>query len=542
MSIQLRFALLLSLFFGGMVLTLLLLRRMEHAEAGALVRTDRDTRAQLLEHWVDAASRALPQFASDLAQSEDLANLLAHAELEASRAKFAASLHASGVASLWLLRDDGQPIFSVSAAGVTAPSATPLSPADFTALVSQTPHPRFFAEQDGTLLEICIRRLQPLATAAQRPWLMLAKRWDDAHLRSLAALTEGNASLVARHAVGRAPASDRHVQITRPLADWQGRTLRVLRVDYEIPALESAVQSTARQSNVFIVFALLLTTAFGLALYRWVLRPLRQIEHSLASRDAALVTGLSKQPNELGRVAELVATSFDQQAALEREVAERRRTQVSLERSEASLRENLEERARLGRDLHDGVIQSLYAAGMGLAGVRMQLRPEQTEAATRLEQTRAALNETIHDVRNFIIGLEPEALRLQTFSQAVAGLLEVMRGMRAFQSSVEIDESLARRLTLAQRVHALQIAREAVSNALRHGQASHIQVALRQRGEFAEFEVIDNGRGFDASATSQGKGLANFADRARELGGELLVDSRPGEGVRVKLAFSLLIL
>jgi signal transduction histidine kinase len=172
----------------------------------------------------------------------------------------------------------------------------------------------------------------------------------------------------------------------------------------------------------------------------------------------------------------------------------------------------------------------------------MQLQPEQIDAATRLEQTRAALNETIHDVRNFIIGLEPEALRLQTFSQAITALLEVMRSMRAFRSTVDVNEALAARLTLAQRVQALQIAREAVSNALRHGAPSHIHIALRERGEFAEFEIADDGRGFDPATAPEGKGLTNFAERARELGGELTLDSKPGEGTRVRLTFSLLIL
>jgi signal transduction histidine kinase len=107
---------------------------------------------------------------------------------------------------------------------------------------------------------------------------------------------------------------------------------------------------------------------------------------------------------------------------------------------------------------------------------------------------------------------------------------------------VDVDEELAAQLTLAQRVHALQIAREAVSNALRHGHATHIGIALRRHGEFAEFEVVDDGQGFDVGASAAGKGLVNFTARARELGGELAVNSQPGKGTRVQLVFSLLIL
>jgi signal transduction histidine kinase len=300
------------------------------------------------------------------------------------------------------------------------------------------------------------------------------------------------------------------------------------------------VQADWRQARVFFAFGLLLIVAMWLALQAWILRPLSRIGDSLASDQPQLVADLSREKSELGRVAQLVRSSFEQRDALQREVRERAIAQAARERSEAALRANLEERSKLGRDLHDGVIQSLYAAGMGLTGIRALLRPEQTEAAARLEQSRAALNETIHDVRNFLIGLEPEALKLQTFSQAVAALLDMMNGIRPFHSRVEIDEALATGLSLAQRVHALQITREAVSNALRHGEASRISVALRSREGQAEFEVTDDGRGFDPNAgASPGKGLGNFAQRARELGADLNVDSEPGRGTRVRLVFSL---
>jgi signal transduction histidine kinase len=284
---------------------------------------------------------------------------------------------------------------------------------------------------------------------------------------------------------------------------------------------------------------MLLIGAVGLALQFWVLRPLQQISYSLAVDNPRTVEALSQQRHELGQIAQLVRTSFDQRNSLKRENAERTQAQEALQRTEHALRQTLDQRSRLGRDLHDGVIQSLYAAGMGLAGIRELLQPEQVEAAARLEQTRGALNETIHDVRNFIIGLEPEALRLQTFSQAVLALLDTLHGVRVFSSDVKIDEDVAQRLTLAQRVHALQIAREAVSNALRHGAASKVTVSLESTGSHARFEIIDDGRGFDPNAMPNGGGLRNLTQRAHELGAELTVESKPGEGTRLKLIFSL---
>ena len=92
-------------------------------------------------------------------------------------------------------------------------------------------------------------------------------------------------------------------------------------------------------------------------------------------------------------------------------------------------------------------------------------------------------------------------------------------------------------------MHALQIAREALSNALRHGAANTIHIIVQARGPSVEFEVSDDGAGFDpAASTGPGKGLANFAQRAQELGAELTVQSSPGGGARDNLIFSLIML
>jgi len=543
MTIKLRLALLLSLLLSGFVLAVMVLRGLERSEMNRMLAAERQSRAQLLNRWIDLTSRTLPQFAADAVQAEELGAWLAEGTSAAARAKLAAGLAAADVSELWILKSDGTPLLHVAAKGGAPDAPPPLEAADFAALVVETPSPRFFVELATGLAEVCVRRLPPERPAGAA-WLIAARRWDEGQLRALESLTEARVSLRGTHEHVQTAGSDEgRVELLRPLHDWRGHPLRLLRVEGRAPEIEATIQADWRQAQVFFVFGLFVIAAMALALHQWIVRPLSTVIESLASGDPAGVTVLAKQRSELGRVAGLVVESFGQRQALLREVEQRTRAQEALERSEAALRRNLEERARLGRDLHDGIIQSLYAAGMGLAGIRALLQPDQAEAAARLEQTRGALNETIHDVRNFIIGLEPEALKLQTFAQAVGAMLEVMRGIRAFRSTTEIDESLAGRLTLAQRVHALQITREAVSNALRHGHANSIHVALRPLGEFVEFEIVDDGSGFEpATGVSQGKGLANFAQRARELGAELDVQSEPGRGTRVRLVFSLLFL
>ena len=539
MSIRLRFTLLLSLLFGGFLLTLLALRSFERTTRSEIAEEDRKARSLMLNHWLDAITRELPQAATEFAQSKEFAATLAQTDSSLAREKIATALEQANLLALWLVAGNGEVRLHVSVARGSTPLPLPLTPAEFVELVTETPNPRFFVDHDGALLELGIRRVQP-AIDAHRPWVVVARKWDGTLLNILATLTESTLSLRSTEALARTPERPDHLVLLRPLQDWRGRTVRVLRLDYAVSEAERSMKSGERQTLWILVYSMLVLAALALALHRWVLHPLARIRDSLASNDSAPAVPLSEEKSEFGRVAELVISSFAQRQSLQREIEERRNTEQTLARSEAKLRENLEERARLGRDLHDGVIQSLYAAGMGLAGIRTHLRPDQTEAAIRLEQTRGALNETIHDVRNFIVGLEPEALKLQTFSQAVFNLLDTMQSLRPFRSRVEMDDELSALLSLSQRVHALQIAREAVSNALRHGEASQITIALRRRGDFAEFEVTDDGRGFNtASSISPGNGLDNFVQRAGELGGQLVVDSHPGKGTSVKLSFSL---
>ncbi len=534
MSIQRRLALLLGLLLLGFAATLWLLRALSRAELEQMMGAERRARAQLLGHWIDVTTREVPQFADDAAHSEEFLRQIAPTATAPARARLADALASNGLEALWVLRPDGTARLEAFARGVANAPALPLARDELATLMAETPSPHFYVADGADLLEVCVRRL---AESPER--LLVERRWDAARLRALGDLTDGKVSLLAGDDAAEPPHSPTQIVLLRPLADWRGHALRTLRVAYEAPEIAQVTQTDGRQALVFVAYGVLLIAAVAVALRGWVLQPLRKIGASLARNDPEVVKTLSSEKSELGEVAQLVRTSFDQRAALEREVEERTRAHAALERTETALRRNIEERARLGRDLHDGVIQSLYAAGMGLAGMRDLLRPEQSEAAARLEQTRAALNETIHDVRNFIIGLEPEALKLQTFSQAVTALLDTLHGGRQFRSVVRIDEGLAARLTLAQRVHALQITREAVSNALRHGSANHVSVGLRSVGNFAEYEIADDGRGFDPAASPSTGGLRNFAQRANELGAELTVDSKPGQGTRVRLVFSL---
>jgi signal transduction histidine kinase len=243
---------------------------------------------------------------------------------------------------------------------------------------------------------------------------------------------------------------------------------------------------------------------------------------------------------EIDTLTKLAESSAAQGAELSRERDVRRRAEEDARLKQTLLSQSLEEKIRLGHDLHDGIIQSLYAVGLTVESIRPLLTSDPAEADRRLEQSRAALNRTIRDVRTYITGLSPDRLRRGGFAHALDTVLAEVSAGRTVRFDVKVDESAAAQLGPEQTVDALQISREAVSNALRHGGASLITVRVHEGDAEVCLLVQDNGTGFDAHAPGAGgHGLANIRARAARLGATVRLTSQPGEGTRLVVTLPL---
>lgn len=236
---------------------------------------------------------------------------------------------------------------------------------------------------------------------------------------------------------------------------------------------------------------------------------------------------------DLGRLEQLAQTSAAQTVELRSERDSRRRAEEDLALTAAELNRSLEEKVRLGRNLHDGLIQSLYALGLTLESARTLLRSDPAEADRRIESCGAAINASIRDVRAFITGLTPDQLQRSGFAGALEASLAELRAGREVSFDIKIDEDAALLLNAAQTTETLQIAREAVSNALRHGGASLINLRVHQNETEVCLLVQDNGTGFDPAARGTGHGLANMRARAQQVGATLRLTSQPGQGARL---------
>lgn len=195
----------------------------------------------------------------------------------------------------------------------------------------------------------------------------------------------------------------------------------------------------------------------------------------------------------------------------------------------------LEERERIGMDLHDGAIQSLYAVGLGLEAARSML-PKATPARERIGQATSQLDAVIQEIRRYILELRPRGLTGTSLPEGLADLAQRLDDDARVSVTLAVSEAVGH-LPPATTAHLLQVAGEALSNVLRHAAATGAHISVGREGHRVIMRIRDNGRGFDPDAAfAAGRmGLRNMRARAHLLGGDCAIISAPGQGTEVRV-------
>jgi signal transduction histidine kinase len=195
----------------------------------------------------------------------------------------------------------------------------------------------------------------------------------------------------------------------------------------------------------------------------------------------------------------------------------------------------VEERERIGRDLHDGIIQRLYAVSLSLEDVGEIALEDPTEVPARVDRAIDSLQTTIGDIRHFILGLRPGLLGASDLAEGLEHLAAEVRFASVITVETDVDAEVAASLDDDQATQLLGLAHEALSNVARHSAATVARVGLSAEGAIVLLMIEDNGVGFDPEgATSPGhQGLANMRERADILGGSMAVERPSGHGTRI---------
>ncbi len=192
------------------------------------------------------------------------------------------------------------------------------------------------------------------------------------------------------------------------------------------------------------------------------------------------------------------------------------------------------DRERISRELHDGIIQSIYAAGLLLESIQHLIPEDPDKAQALLGRVMASLNDTIQEIRRYIFDLRSDRPD-ETLEAGLRRLLRDFHINTLLQTNLEIKGDAGQLLTLERRRHILQITREALTNTARHAHAQLANVELIYEKDALYITICDDGVGMEQLQVSKGHGLRNIRERARLLDGALRIESAPDAGMTLHL-------
>lgn len=195
----------------------------------------------------------------------------------------------------------------------------------------------------------------------------------------------------------------------------------------------------------------------------------------------------------------------------------------------------LEERDRIGMDLHDGIIQSIYGVGLSLENALHTVDEDSGLAKVRIKESIEGLNRAIRDIRAYILDLRPRQMGNDGLMSGLKRLATEYRANTFAEVNLKGPEKELIELPQVSALALFHICQETLANAAKHAGAKRVDVNVWMTSDRVAMEIRDNGKGFMMEKMSMtiGHGLSNMATRARAVGGEVDISSAPGEGTTI---------
>lgn len=337
-------------------------------------------------------------------------------------------------------------------------------------------------------------------------------------------------------------------------------------------AAETLAPVRRLRNGILLLGTLSLVTVLGATLFgaRRLVRPVKD----LTDATQRIAGGDLDQPIAIGEGGEIgllaqnletmrhrLAASFHEIQAwndeLEHRVQERTREletlNVALQEKEAGHRQLLarvitaqeEERMRIARELHDETGQVLASLVMSLEAIERSLPPEVAMVRERLTRTKVLTEQTVADIRRLIADLRPGILDELGLVAAIRWCAENHLEPLGIAFSLQTEALASARLPEELETVLFRITQEAVGNIARHAGATQVDIHLSHRDGRVCLTIEDNGEGFDPEAVqpardgTRGLGLAGMRERASLIGGQVRIQSQPGQGTRIEVEVPL---
>lgn len=242
-----------------------------------------------------------------------------------------------------------------------------------------------------------------------------------------------------------------------------------------------------------------------------------------------LVAELAGQASTYGRSTGLIET-------IARQVAIGLHNAVLAQRATESAAQ--EERARIAREIHDGVAQSIFILGLQLETSAEVAEQNPKDLPARLKQLIALSRETLLEIRHYIFDLKPYLAGQKSVAEMLTNQVAEFSAVTGLEANVD-TEGEERPLSVAGATALYRVTQESLANVLKHASASRVSLTLSYQQECIRLEVEDDGRGFDPEKVSRGYGLENMDRRTRELNGSVTIDSTPGRGTTIAMSLPI---
>jgi signal transduction histidine kinase len=328
--------------------------------------------------------------------------------------------------------------------------------------------------------------------------------------------------------------------------DPQDRLIGLLLTDQSIEPVNEALTQALRD-NIFLWIGAVLATAVlsNIAVYQFIVQRLRELAAAMES----FGSGKHHQPlqeepkDEIGRLSTVFNTmsgrimkrekeNTNLTAALDTRIAERG---ILLKRL---IHTQEEERKRLAREIHDEVGQSLSSIALNIELTQRSLEDQASQAIEHLRQASAMVSETTDHMYDLILGLRPSALDDLGLIPAIK--VQIQRTLEPAEISYELQTSdLPKRLPPQLETVLFRLFQEAITNVLRHANATHVILSIEKKHNIVVGKIIDDGIGFDPELTvvskpdEGGLGLLGMRERVDQFNGQIEIQSNPGTGTSI---------
>lgn len=425
-----------------------------------------------------------------------------------------------GADALWVLHPDGSVIHAINAE-YRQPAVPFRTPAELQAAIGGSYEFTYFTVIEGSVWQIYGAAVQdPRFWRHETPivgYLLIGKRWDETWLARMSTLALARLRVVIPAVDTAQPPRAGGYAFRAPIVDPAGQTIATVVGTFDASGIEQVGQSLGEHTLALGLAIVVLLTLLGWFIGLHVVRPLSRITRSLESRNPIHLADLLVAKSDFGEIARLLSSQFRQGRMLQDEI--RRRLATIDPVDETRRRESNEAlRLRLASDLHDGPLQSLYAAGLKVSSLETAVAAGRPPTPAQLAGIRTILTECSADLRNLLLDLEPEELRDQDLESSLQRFERYMQSVSRTAAQLSIEEGVLDGLARDAQLHLYYITRELISNAARHARPEHASLFFRREAGFLVIRWENDGF-TPADHVKPGNGLRNIGQRVQQLDG-----------------------